>query len=249
MDVVMEGFSGTCGALAALVPTASTTLTVTCIDGPAAGTEFGTYAVSPFTTYYVRVFGYTGAQGAFTIQATGTPLTISLSTIAASNVGNRNRIDWTTLSEETGDYFEIERSLDGENFKTLASIKAKAAPSNYTYWDVSPATGRNYYRLNMKTANGGSAYSAVVTAVLAVNGSFVVEALPNPVSDRLTIRTTGHQGGNPAISLTDVSGKVMKMISNVTAKTSIDMRGLAEGLYFIKYTDSQHSETIRVNKL
>ena len=249
MDVVMQGLSGTCGALTGMVPTASTTLTGTCIDGPAVGSEFGTYTVSPFTTYYVRVFGYVGAQGSFTIQATGTPLSIKLGGIKAMNVDNRNRIDWSSLSEDAGDYYELERSIDGRNFTTLTSVPAEGKASQYTYWDNEPVAGRNYYRLNMKTANGGSVYSEVVTAVMNGKGSFVVEALPNPVTDRVTVKLSGQQGADASILLTDISGKVIKVINSVSSETVIDMNNLAGGLYFIKYTDNQHSETIRVNKL
>src|SRR5690606_14978031 len=77
MDIVMETFSGICGGLTTMTPTAASNPTpISCVDQVAAGTDFGTYTVAPFTTYYVRVFGYVGAQGAFTIQATGSPLSI-----------------------------------------------------------------------------------------------------------------------------------------------------------------------------
>jgi hypothetical protein len=249
MDVVMEGFSGTCGALTGMVPTASTTLTGTCIDGPAAGTEFGTYTVLPFTTYYIRVFGYVGAQGQFTIQATGTPLTIKLNTITATNVGSRNRIDWSTVSEGAGDFFELERSTDGRNYTILSSVNAQGKASVYTYWDAEPAGGRNYYRLNMKTENGSSSYSKVVTATVHGKGVFIVEAHPNPVTDHVTVKLTGQQGSGASVLLTDVSGKVITLISNVGTETVIDMKALASGLYFIRYSDSKNSETLRINKL
>jgi hypothetical protein len=104
-DVVLQTFSGTCGAFTGLIPTASTTANLSCIDGPAVGTEFGTYTVAANTTYYVRVYGYSSSQGTFTIQATGTTLAIKLRDISATNIGNRNRVDWSTEAEVAGDRF------------------------------------------------------------------------------------------------------------------------------------------------
>jgi hypothetical protein len=247
-DIVLSVFDGICGALNILTPTASSG-TGSCIDGPAAGNEFGTYSLAANTTYYVRVYGYLGAQGAFPIQVTGTPLSIKLGSISATNVGSKNRIDWTTEVEEEGDYFELERSHDGRTYSTITSIDARGRASTYSYWDTTPMAGKSYYRLNMKTASGSSNYSKVVTAIVQHNGMIAIEAHPNPVSDRLTVRITGDQGAEASIMLTDVSGKVITIIHKVSSETVIDMKGLAAGVYFIKYTDSQNSESIRISKL
>ncbi|MBS1741076.1 MAG: hypothetical protein JST88_11115, partial [Bacteroidetes bacterium] len=60
------------------------------------------------------------------------PLAIDLKTITATNVGTRNRVDWTTGVEKAGDAFEVERSVDGRNFTYLASIKGKGEASTYS---------------------------------------------------------------------------------------------------------------------
>jgi hypothetical protein len=244
---VLETLSGSCGSLTGMVPTASTTLTGTCIDGPAAGTEFGTYTVAPYTTYYARVYGYTSMQGAFTIQATGAPLAIKLTDITAVNAGTRNRVNWTTAEEAAGDNFIVERSADAANYTRVATVAAKGTPGTYTYWDESPVTGTNYYRLKMTDLAGNVSYSKVVTATVK-SGAFVVEAYPNPVKDKLTIRVYGNNGANGTIELTDASGKLVRKQNVSTAETTIDITGLAQGIYLIKYSDDQHRETIKVNK-
>jgi parallel beta-helix repeat protein len=247
-DIVLSLFDGTCGALNILTPTASSG-TGSCLDGPAAGNEYGTYSLAANTTYYVRVYGYNSAQGSFPIQVTGAPLAIKLTSLSATNVASRNRIDWTTESAEDGDYFELERSADGKTFTTIATINSKDQSAAYTYWDASPYEGRNYYRLNLRTPAGGSSYSQVVATVVHAGGSFVVEALPNPVLDKVTVKITGKQADGAVINLTDVGGEVIRVITNVSAETVVDMQGLTSGLYFINYTDGQNSRTVRVTKL
>jgi hypothetical protein len=246
-DIVMEGLSGSCGALTGMIPTASTTATGSCIDGPAAGTEFGTYTVSPFTTYYVRVFGYVSAQGTFTIQAAGTPLSIRLAEISAVNVGSRNRVNWTTAQEVKGDYFTVERSADGDHFTPLATVNAKGEAATYTYWDETPLPGANHYRLKMMDASGSVSYSKVVTATVRT-GAFTVDAYPNPVSDLLTVKVYGSAGSSATASITDVTGKVVKVVGVVDNEATIDMSGMAQGMYLVKYSDNLHSQTIKISK-
>jgi hypothetical protein len=141
----------------------------------------------------------------------------------------------------------LERSADGRNFTYLATIKAKGEASNYSYVDISPVTGVNYYRLKMIDAAGAVATSKVVTATVK-QGAFTVEAYPNPVSEQLTVQVYGGSDQNATVSITDVTGKVMKVVSVVNGKAEVNMNGLASGVYLVKYTDNNHSQTIKVNK-
>jgi len=177
----------------------------------------------------------------------GFPLVIKLRDINATNLGAKNRVDWSTESELKSDKFELERSADGRNFTYLATIKAKGEASNYSYMDLSPVTGVNYYRLKMIDAAGAVATSKVVTATVK-QGAFTVEAYPNPVSEKLTIQVYGGSDQNATVAITDVTGKVMKVVSVVNGKAEVNMNGLASGVYLVKYTDNNHSQTIKVNK-
>jgi len=248
MDVVIQGFSGNCGSLTGMVPTASTTLTGTCIDGPAAGTEFGDFTVAPNTTYYIRVYGFNSLQGTFTIQAVGTPLAIKLESIKAVNVGSRNRVDWITASEDVGDRFELERSADGKNFTVLSTIDAKGLASSYSYWDEQPFSGVNYYRLKMADPRGNTSYSQVVTATMNVTGVFAVEAFPNPVTDVLTVRVHGTSASDGSASLYDATGKLVRTVNLTNNEATINMTGLSSGVYLLNYSDSNHRKSTRITK-
>lgn len=248
-DFVMQGYSGSCtGTLTPMTPTSSSSPSIqTCIDGPAAGTEYGVFTVSANTTYYIRVYGYNTDQGTFTIQAVGNPLAIKLLNINATNVGNRNRINWSTEDEAKGDMFELERSVDGRNFTTIATIAAKGQPSNYTYMDEDPITGVNYYRLKMKDVAGNIEYSSTVQAMVK-GGKFLVQAYPNPVSDVLTVEVYGTDAATGTLTISDVTGKVVKVINMEDGVATVDMKGMAQGMYLVRYADDNHTQVIKVNK-
>lgn len=237
-DVVLEVLSGTCGSLTQL----------DCQDGPATGTEVATLTNLAAGTYYVRVYGFLSSETSFTVQVTGAPLKIKLTEIAATNAGARNRINWNTASEMRGDYFELERSSDGNHFMKIASINAKGEASSYTYWDEYPVSGTNYYRLKLMSATGEIGYSKVVTANVLDRNGFNVEVYPNPVTDKMTVKLTGTPGDHGTISITDVSGKVVRAVSAATSLLNIDLRGLASGIYILNYSDSKHQQTIKLSK-
>jgi hypothetical protein len=99
----------------------------------------------------------------------------------------------------------------------------------------------------MTEASGKGVYSDIVKAFVKSSG-FSVEAYPNPVSDNLTISVTGIQGNHAAVQLTDVTGKVIRNVNMSSSKTTLNIGGLANGIYLIKYTDANHTQTIKINK-
>lgn len=236
-DVVLELFSGTCGNLTS----------IDCQDQPAIGTETITANNLAAGTYYVRVYGFLSIENPFVVQVTGTPLAIKLNEISATNVGARNRIDWNTLSEAKGDFFELERSANGSDFKKIATIGAKGHASDYSYWDETPFAGLNYYRVKMVDAAGLFSYSKTVTANVRA-ATFIVTAYPNPVKDLLVVKIQGQLGTDATVAITDIAGKVIRTESMTTNELTINMSGLAQGVYMVKYKDNKHSETIKLNK-
>lgn len=197
--------------------------------------------------YWAMTFPVTGFSGFF-IHTGATPLVVDLRDISAVNVGSRNRIDWSTVSEEKGDIFELERSANGENFSKLAVISAKGSPSTYSYWDETPIGGPNYYRLKLVHTSGTASYSKVVAAIVRRPSAFSVEAYPNPVSDKLTLKAYGSAGSNATATIADITGKVVMVLSMMNNEAIIDMSGIARGMYLIKYNDTVHSQTLKINK-
>jgi hypothetical protein len=199
------------------------------------------------TTYYLFVDGNSGSLGNIGFRISSWPLAIRLVDLSAMNAGTRNRINWTTGEEVRGDYFILERSADGINYSALATIDAKGTPSTYSYWDETPASGINHYRLKMMDAAGNFTYSKVVTATVK-GGAFTVEVYPNPVSDVLTVKVFGSSASNPTVSISDAIGRVVKVVTVVNNEAKIDMSPLAHGMYLVKYSDNNHVQTIKVYK-
>lgn len=175
------------------------------------------------------------------------PLAITLKDINAKNLGAINSIEWSTESELSSDMFELQRSIDGAIFEPIYTVAANGRASNYNYLDKNAFQGTNYYRLKMLQANGSYAYSKVVIAT--INGIvFNLQAYPNPVTKELTIAVSGLPAADATIQLTDLTGKIIQSSLLEGMKATIDMSGLANGVYLLKYHDANHSKIIRVTK-
>ncbi|WP_304068183.1 hypothetical protein [Pedobacter glucosidilyticus] len=83
---------------------------------------------------------------------TNTVLPITLSSFKPVKETNSIKLIWTTSSESNSDYFEILKSVDGSKFNVVGLVKA-AGNSNqiltYSFNDINPVKGNNYYQLKM----------------------------------------------------------------------------------------------------
>ena len=182
------------------------------------------------------------------IEFLNSPLAVSMGDIAATNFGRKNRVDWSTLSEENTVRFVVERSLDGKNFTSLSSVKAQGAAATYTWWDDEAVIGVNYYRLKMTEASGRHEYSNVVSATVKGTLTFSMDAYPNPVADVLSLRVSGTSVNDALVSVTDIRGATISSYKMHNGTLEIDMSQMAKGTYLVRYYDGVDSETLKVAK-
>lgn len=81
-----------------------------------------------------------------------------------SLTANKAQLKWSVAENETGDHFEVEKSSDGRNFSTIATVftTSKAGTDNYTFNEGSELSGTAYYRLKMVNKNGSVSQSRII---------------------------------------------------------------------------------------
>lgn len=244
---VLQVFSGNCGSLTSLQ----------CVDTAAAGgIQSATITGAPAnTTYYVRIYGYNGAAGTYNFIVTGSSLPVTMDKLQGK-VNDRGlaQLNWKTLSEQNNKGFEIQRSTDGIDFRTVGFVGTKAPQGNskeainYNFTDADMVTGTAYYRLVQTDIDGRTAQSNIVRLSAAVAGRFELVAVPNPVKDKVSIRTYGDRGADAMVHITDLSGKVVRQLQVTADETDVDMSSVAQGIYLLKYTDANHTQTVKITK-
>lgn len=117
------------------------------------------------------------------------------------------------------------------NSRSYFYLRALCSPTPYSEWGET------------------SIWTLDCTSVSNIGGvAGGVEAYPNPAKDIVTIKVNGWKNGDGNVTITDLSGKVVRTAVVTTDIVSIHLDGLSPGIYLVKYTDPRRSEVIRINK-
>jgi hypothetical protein len=93
-------------------------------------------------------------------------LPIELTQFTVKSEQRFNILSWTTESEHNNDYFNIEKTLDGETFENIGYIKGagnSTYPTTYLFTDYNSNRDINYYRLKQTDLDGKFTYSDLIS--------------------------------------------------------------------------------------
>ncbi|MEN9445792.1 MAG: hypothetical protein RL728_304, partial [Bacteroidota bacterium] len=175
-----------------------------------------------------------------------TPLPIELYDFNVKYVGDKVKINWTTLSEINNDYFTIEKSRDGIHFNELTKIKGKGNTthtSHYHTFDYYPQNGINYYRLKQTDFDGKYSHSSI-ESINIIHKSFHEPIIyPNPTSEnQVNIKFSTDDDIPVKIKIFSNDGKVIINNNKETNKgvnvIHIDLDpNLTKGIYILELTN------------
>ncbi len=137
---------------------------------------------------------------------------------------------WQTATEQNSDRFEIERSMDGLRFEKIGSVKAAGNSTiriDYSFFDLKPKKGINYYRLKEVDIDNSLQYSEIRTAQFGADTFYSLYNNPTNGAD-LVIKTNQLPA---SLSIFDASGKKLKEIILNTGMYSLPVHELAAGTY------------------
>ncbi len=77
---------------------------------------------------------------------------------------------------------------------------------------------------------------------------FTVMAFPNPVKDKVTLQVFGKQAANSRFAITDIAGRTIMDVPMTNDKAIADISSLAQGMYLVKYSDDERTQTIKITK-
>ncbi len=169
-----------------------------------------------------------------------TPLPIELISFEATAKKNRTvQLTWQTASEKNNDYFTIERSVNGIDWKEIDRIDG-AGNSNkllsYSAIDYNPFNGISYYRLKQTDFDGQFDFSQVRSINTDLLEVSQVNIYPNPTNNQITIEALKEEPEQTKIynALGQDVTSLTKVIENTETKVVIDLSNLSGGLYYVK---------------
>ena len=190
--------------------------------------------------------------------AGGGPLPVELTSFAAHLENGVSRLRWNTATETNNYGFFVLRSTDGDLWQEIGFVPgagSSAVPLSYRFEDKKTphASDKIYYRLRQMDRDGSLEYSSVVmvhnSMVTAVE---ITDAYPNPFNPTTTVSYTLNVETSVRISLVDMSGKTVQVISDWgignagSHSVMIDAGSLASGKYLVLLQTPQNQSVRQV---
>jgi len=151
-------------------------------------------------------------------------------------------------------------STDMSGFNTVLSMQSvDPAISGYSYVQVLPAPGVNYYRLKLMAPDGSATYSQIVTIMVGATGATGLSIYPNPAQRSVVVAVTqtgggatagGSTAGTAEIGIYSSTGMLMQRLVTGTAVNNIDISRWAAGVYTVRVVQDGHATTgsfVKVN--
>ncbi len=245
-DGVLEAFSGDCGSLTSL----------SCSDSSqSGGREQLTLNVISGTNYKVRLYNFystLSTRGTFSISATGAALPVTLLSFKGEHQQDKNILRWSTAQEQNNQGFEVQYSLDGNNFNPLSFVNSKAVNGNsssilsYEFADVRPIENL-YYRLKQIDKDGRSDFSNVIYIKGEKNAEASYNIFPNPAKNLLNITISSASANKIKLGIKDLAGRTMMQENKTLMKGAnrlvINLSSLASGTYYLS-ADSENGTPV-----
>jgi len=249
-DVLLHGNSANTldisGAIAEIVfcdgfvPAAGDCFTI--VDAGSAAPTIGLFADVVSDT--VPFFEVTSMGGGADVQICVPLITpVEFISFTGERVENSSLLNWETGSEIDNEGFEIQTSLDGQNWTTIDFIDGagnSTTPLSYSYEHKSPERGLNFYRLKQIDFDGAFEFSDVVVIDFE-SGIKGVVAYPNPVIDVLNISSIETIS---EVQLMDASGKII--FANDGFTNQIPFNDFGKGVYYLRVVTPTSDTTQKV---
>lgn len=177
----------------------------------------------------------------------GAVLPVKFSGLDAKVANSIVSLNWKIATEENVNGYEIEKSVDGNNYSKIGFVNA-SGQSSYTFMDSKPGS-ISYYRIKSVDVNGRYTYSTVAL-VKAGKSIIVLKAFPSPFVKSLSIQHPTAVGRS-LITISSEDGRTIKSVTPVagTQQTDVDLSSAKPGMYLIRFSDGNGgNETLKVLK-
>jgi hypothetical protein len=210
-----DGTYNTSGGSTALIPNSSV------ITGSAYGGRYLEFTANSFSEFWLH-------SGLIV-------LPMDLGRFTADKKADGIQLQWTTSNEQQTDRFIVEKSTDGRNYQPVGTVAAAGNSSEnktYSFKDIQPANGKNYYRLQLLDQDGRSHLSRIVLINWELSNQLTV-SLSYPGARQVRATISGKHD-NGSLIIYDARGSQVKRfpVKNAAVEVlTIDMGAYGSGIY------------------
>jgi plastocyanin len=198
----------------------------------------GTYTIKIKSTSFSGANCTTASNA--TVVVTGV-LPLSLTKFYGFYLSGIAKLSWQTDYEQGVQQYEVQRSINGIDFKMVSIVNAignSSVTQIYSFEDAEVNTKIVYYRLKIIESNGSFKYSKIVV-FRADKGITTSTISPNPFNTNIKFDFETEYAQKIVINMYDLIGKQVKAIilsahKGVNTVNVTDMQLLPAGTYIIE---------------
>lgn len=171
---------------------------------------------------------------------------VELTSFAGAFVGNNVELKWSTATELNNRGFEIQRSINGSQFATVAFVEGQGTTTEiqqYSFTDRNVESRVNYaYRLKQIDYNGDYEFSQVVNIGFTLPLEFVLEQnYPNPFNPSTSIAYAVPVKSNVTLEVYNLIGqKIVTLVEGQVEAgkhtAQFNASSMSSGIYLFKLT-------------
>jgi hypothetical protein len=193
---------------------------------------------------YVEYNGITGYNQRWTLTTINNILPLELLSFGADCKANAVEVKWTTADDKNSGAFEVQRSNDGVQWKTIGNMQAGSG-NQYTYADPMPGKG-SMYRLKM-IADDQITYSTIKTPGCALTSGYAL-IYPSPATSYLQVQLNNMPDKELVLMLYANNGHLLQ-IKNISMAGSFEthtlpLAGLPAGTYHLSIQSPGYKKTV-----
>ena len=184
------------------------------------------------------------------------PLPITISKVRAFQKDPGIQVEWSMLTEQDMDRYEVEKSATGTNFGKMATQASSGNSNqlvNYSWFDANPFEGDNFYRIRAINKSGQMKYSEIVRVNIG-KGSPMVNVYPNPINgNSFNLEIKNMAKGTYAVTLTNQLGQQVFLTTLIhsggSATENISLKNnLQAGVYELQVSGGDFKMSRKVVK-
>ncbi|MFD2246818.1 T9SS type A sorting domain-containing protein [Pontibacter ruber] len=181
------------------------------------------------------------------------PLPVTLASFKGNVQNTATVLNWSTATEINNEKFVIERSQDGRTFEAIGTVKGNGNSSvllKYSFTDLNPLNGTNYYRLRQVDYDGTVNLSHVIALNFAgkLQAKELASVYPTLATSAVTIKVQAASGA-ATVQVTDAASKsIAQYLSTTQQEIMLPVQNLKSGVYFVTVVDGEKRETKRFIK-
>lgn len=152
-------------------------------------------------------------------------------------------LEWQTALEDNTDYFNIQRSLEGNTYTSIKRIDAKGTDNNYySAVDADPFPV-GYYRLQIVDKDQKMQYSDIIRVQNSQQNTRTY-LYPNPAKGQVSLKIGNDQLLHTKAIMTNAAGQTKKIIDITEPNQIIYLEQYAAGIYFLKFENGENIKLV-----